>query len=90
MNKLKRIWHRLSWNRKYPTKKKEYDFIDYKLEYSDNKSLVEEFIKRTEKDKNLRIIIKDGLYATLIRRQTIALHVPMVNKLARLHEKSKN
>lgn len=91
LNKLKRIWHRLSWNRKYPTKKKEYDFIDYKLEYSDNKSLVEEFIKRTEKDKNLRIIIKDGLYATLIHEGKLLRRMsPMVNKLARLHEKSKN
>ncbi|MEK7075426.1 MAG: hypothetical protein AAB948_01330, partial [Patescibacteria group bacterium] len=81
----------LSWNRKYPTKKKEYDFIDYCLEYSDDNSQIEKIRQRTEKDKNLRIIMADGLYAILIHEGRLLRRMsPMVNKLARLHEESKN
>ncbi|MEK7116775.1 MAG: hypothetical protein AAB837_01250 [Patescibacteria group bacterium] len=88
--KLIRIWHRLSWNRKYPTKKKEYDFTDYKLEYYDNKSRAEEFRLRTEGDKNLRVIIADGLYAVLAHNGKLSRRMsPMVIKLAKMHYESR-
>lgn len=88
--KLTRIWHRLSRNRKFPTKKKRYSFIDYRLEYSTDLSRAEECRQRTEKDKNLRIIIEDGLYATLANNGKLLRRMsPMVARLTKLHEESK-
>lgn len=89
-NKFLRTWHQISWNRKFPTNKKEYDFNDYKLEYSNDKSLVEEFRQKTEKNKNLRVIIADGLYAVLAHNGKLLRRMsPVVIKLAKLHHESK-
>jgi len=64
-----------------------YSFVDYNLEFTDDVLNIEELRERTKTEKNLRIIVADGLYAILLHKgKKISRMSPMVIRLARLHD----
>lgn len=64
-------------------------FADYSLEYSEDISRVKEYIQQTRRDNRKRILVADGMYATLIREGKLLKRMsPMVIRLARLHDSS--
>jgi len=81
------VWNKCS--RKSMTDKKSINCssIDYSLRYSENVSKLPEFIKITKKDKRIRIVIKDGMYAILVHNgRCIKRMSRMVIRLAKLHD----
>ena len=68
-------------------KSKQKPFKDYRLKYSENVQQLNDFIEETGKDSKLRVLVADGLYATLVHNGKILRRMsPMVIRLARLHE----
>lgn len=85
---FKKIWYRHIGSFTYK-KRDNLKFKDYLLEFSEDASRTEKFRARTEKNKRLRILVVDGLYAVLIHNGKIFRRMsPMIVKLARLHHES--
>lgn len=69
-----------------------YSFVDYNLEFTDDVLRIEELCKRTKREKNLRIIVADGLYAIMLHKGKKNRRMsPMSIRLASLyHQKNNN
>ena len=62
-------------------------FKDYKLKYSEDFFRLSDYIKETKHNSNLRILLADGLQATLIHNGKLLKRMsPVVIRLAKLHE----
>ncbi len=93
-----KIWRKFIRRRLYKIINKKYisnrndgykSFIDYDLEFTTDVSQSEEMRKRTKQDKNFRIVLANGMFATLIHRgKMLSRMSPMVIKLASLHADS--
>jgi len=76
-------------NRKLKINNEKNFFVDYHLEFSSDISKLEIFRLRTSQDKNLRIIVEDGLLSILVNKgKIIRRMLPTVNRLARLYVSS--
>ncbi len=69
-------------------KQKERKFVDYTLRFvEEGVEGMDEFIKETKKNRLLRILIADGMYAILIHEGRILRRMsPVVIRLAKLHQ----
>jgi hypothetical protein len=68
---------------------KPYDFADYRLELAADITEIEKLRHRTKQDKDLRILVEDGLDAILIQNGRLIRRMsPMAVRLARLHDSS--
>ena len=64
-------------------------FKDYCLKFSDDVSMLNDFVHETKIDKNLRVLVGDELIAILVHKGKILRRMsPMVIRLARLHAAS--
>lgn len=88
---LRRYWYKFIIRKNPLIKKSSYAFTDYTLEFTTKISQLEKLRQKTKKDKKLRIIIADGLYAILIHKgKTLRRMSPMVVRLAKLYNDSLN
>jgi hypothetical protein len=70
-------------------KKTKYPFADYRLEFVADISRLEELRQRTKQDKDLRVLVADGLDAILVHNGKLTRRMsPMVIRLARLYASS--
>jgi len=64
-------------------------FVDYDLEFANDISRLEELIKKTEQDKNLRVLFADGPNVMLIHEGRILRRLsPMIARLGKLYDSS--
>lgn len=83
------VWRKFFGNKKTLIKKTKYPLIDYSLQFTADVSRIEELCEKTKQDKNLRIIVADGLTAILIHKGKLLRRMsPMVIRLAKLYEAS--
>jgi len=81
----RRIWCVIKGKTLTYKQKTDKKFVDYRLEYSEDVSRLEEFKKATKKETNVRIVLKDGLYAILVHNGRLKKRMsPMVIRLAKL------
>jgi len=79
----RRLWLNLTGKTIAPPKN---SFVDYTLEYSNDISKIKEFIRLTRKNKGVRILVADGLYAILVHNGKLLKRMsPMVIQLAKLY-----
>ncbi len=66
-----------------------YIYNDYDLKYSEDISKLNDFVNETKNNKNIRYILKDGVYAILIQNGKIFKRTSkMISNLARIHEEA--
>lgn len=69
---------------------KEKPFKDYSLKYSRDPNQINDFMKETLKNSNIRVIVADGKYTTLIHRGKLLRRMsPMINRLAEIYDSVK-
>jgi hypothetical protein len=87
---LEKIWKKYFY--KYFSKlikKNEFKFNDYQLEFVLDNSHIEELLKKTKYNKNLRIFMLDGLFVILIHRGKIFRRMsPLIVRLLKLYNNS--
>lgn len=82
--RIKRLLYSKLTGKKITISKK--PFVDYALRYSGDISKMKEFIRQTRRNRHLRILTADGMYAILIHKGKVFKRMsPMAIKLAKLH-----
>lgn len=84
---LSRLLRKIARKFKLNLNKKEEGFVDYNLEYSEDISNIETLKQKTLENKNLRIILANGLYAIFLHNGKVLRRMsPMIVRLAKLHQ----
>ena len=66
-------------------------FTDYKLEYAEDTLNMENLRRRTEINKNLRVVVANKGYAILVHNGKLLRRMsPMIIRLAKLHNENHN
>src|SRR3989344_105497 len=83
---ISRLTERLYRKLKLASGPKETKFVDYNLEYTEDISQIETLRQRTLVNKDLRILVAEGLYANLLHQGKVLRRMsPMATRLAKLH-----